>query len=172
MNHIGIIRSSLIVLLILASSVISNGQYNEKNTLLSIPKNPYTPSYKNLVSSRLTHFNGKVYVSWTIMGDTLEGCFAIYKSKDYGKAKIVQYVTFPKGLVRNVPILFSIVDSSVENEYDMYHIVKLDGNTVFYANEHVIFRNSVANMRMPEKDSYIEQKRLTESRKDLYSQGF
>jgi hypothetical protein len=172
MNLIGIIRSSLILLFTLASTLVSNGQYIEGNSLISVPSNPYNNDYKGLVSSRITHLNGKVYISWTVMNDTVQGCFAVYKSKDYGRAKAINYVTFPEGLVRDVPILFSIVDSSVENQYDIYHIVKIDQNTVFYANEHVLFRNSVANMRLPEHDSYIEQKRLAESRKEFYSQGF
>ena len=164
MNRIGIIRSSLILSFTLLT-LVSNGQYKEENSFISVHKNPYNNDYDNLVSSRITHFDGKAYVSWNVMNDTAQGYFAVYKSKDYGKVKIVQLVTFPEGLVRNIPIMFSIVDSNLENEYDMYHIVKVDRNTVFYANEHVLFRNSVSNLRLPEKDSYIEQKHLAQSRK-------
>lgn len=160
------------LLMFLSSTLYSNGQYREKNSFSTVSTTIESGNYNNLVSSKITRCNGKAYISWTIVNDTIEGYFAIYKSKDFKEIKTIDYVKIPKGLVLNVPIIFSVTDSIVDNTYDTYHIIKMDQNTTFFASNHIVFHNSIANVQLPEQDFYTEQKSLVDSKKDLYSQGF
>jgi hypothetical protein len=172
MNRAIAIKFTLTIMLVMFSAVHSKGQYIIRDEYMTPFEVEAPPKYKKIVSLKINRFNGKAYISWMVMNDTLEGVFAIYKSSNFNSIKPVECLVFPKGLVLDVPLLFSVVDSSLETGYDTYHIVKVDRNTLFDLNEHVVYRNSAANLKLPEEDRYLEQKRLAKTEKDLYSQGF
>ena len=172
MNRVIAIIFTLTIMLVMFSAVHSKGQYVVRDKCMIPFEDETPPKYKKIVSGKIKRFNGKAYISWVVMNDTLEGVFVIYKSSNFNSIKPVEYLRFPNGLVLNVPLTFSVVDSSLETGYDTYHIVKVDRNTLFDLNEHVVYRNSVSNLKLPEEDQYLEQKRLAKTEKGLYSQGF
>lgn len=170
MNHYSFTKTILVVILMALSLTDSNAQYLQRS-IVHEQRSDNPSSYTNIASKKIVRLNGKAYVSWTVMNDTSQGIFAVYKSKGYNSIEPVEFINFPKGIAKNLPVLFSVIDSTLE-ENSIYHIVKIDCKTVFWANEHIVFRNSVAELRLPEEDMHIEERRMAESKKDLYSQGF
>lgn len=170
MNHYSFTKTILAVILMALSSKNSDAQYLQR--LIVHEQRSENPSnYTNIASKKIVRLNGKAYVSWTVMNDTLQGVFAVYKSRGYNSIEAVEFLTYPKGIAKNLPVLFSVVDSTIE-ENSIYHIVKIDSKALFWAEEHVVFRNTVAELRLPEEDMRIEERRMAESKRDLYSQGF
>lgn len=173
MKSNGSLSKLLWTFLITISALPVFGQYK---TVFPITSNKFefqSLPYKNLVWSKMKKIDDKVYLSWTVKNDTTEGYFAVYKAKGFlGPFTPVEFIKYPRGLVKNVPIWFSSSDTTFDYENNFYFVVKLDNNMLIAPLEEKILQSSVAMFVIDEPTNFKDPVLRRFASSDLYTQEF
>lgn len=120
--------------------------------------------------------DGKIYISWTIQGDCNEGSFVIYKSRDFFNPTLIGSLYYfgydKKEHISEIPFYFSTVDSSGDNFYNMYHIVKKNKNESFYPSDINLISRSAVDFRVENINSSNKYYLRTPNQSEYYCLEF
>lgn len=173
MESIRSLSKLLWIILITVSAIPAYGQYK---TVFPITANRFelqSLPYKNLVWSKMKKIDDKVYLSWTVKNDTTEGYFAVYKAGGmFGPFTPIEFIKFPRGLAKNVPIWFSSSDTTFDYENNFYFVVKFDNNMLITPLEEKILQSSVAMFVIDEPTNFKDPVLRRSASSDLYTQEF
>jgi hypothetical protein len=129
--------------------------------------------YRSLVSSKIKKIDNSIYLSWSVVNDTLEGHFAVYKSKDHlGPFIPLEFIKYPKGIAKNVSIYFSCSDKEFDNENNIYFVVKLNKNSLVLPMEERIYESSIVSFVIEDSSETTTPVIRKISNSELYTQEF
>lgn len=173
MSYGNLLKTLLVIFFSASSTVASHAQFLTTKPYIGNKFDLHEDNYKFLVNAKVKRYDDKLYLTWLVANDSLEGYFAVYKSKGYsGPFVNLEFIYYSKGITKNTPIMFSCVDSSMDAEFNIYYIVKLDRNSLVIPLENKIWQSSIATFIIPEKDFNSQPVKKEEMVSDLYSQGF
>lgn len=115
--------------------------------------------------------DGDVYLSWVVRGDTVDGCFIVYKSRDYIDPELVSIINYPNNKHPNTYLSLSVVDSTKDEFYNMYHIIKADKRRSLMATPKKYITQSAMDVRV---DGVVSdgQSARTSRNNGFYAEGF
>lgn len=148
-----------------------NGQYIPR--IQSFPY-PSSLSAQSVVSGKAKLCQNKVFITWHALGDTADGYFALFKSNGYGPPyKTVSFTSFSSQPVVDVPIMYSAIDTSYDEQFNVYHLIKLHRGTFVVSIENEIMTSPIAtfvlfeNECLPLLSDGIGHHRIVKNNKNL-----
>lgn len=129
-------KKLLLPIALLFSTFTIRAQYNEHFMFNPVPKD--TIEKIQLESTKIEYHEGTNYITWNVKGDTVEGLYLVFKSKNYSHYKLISSVNVYDGLFPNISLAYYIEDK-FPNEigYNYYHIVKVPKSLTFSELENI-----------------------------------
>lgn len=165
-------NSVLLVIINTLCSFACQAQFLESQSMVRSEIKTQRQEYHCLKTAKAKKTDdGKIYIYWTVQGDLNEGSFVIYKSRDFAEPVLIDVIHHygydSNSSAMKVPFYFAVIDSSSDNFYNMYHIIKQNKTDTLYPIEMGVVPKSAVDfkvenvgsskkyyMRTPEKSEY------------------
>lgn len=158
-------------------SIPINAQFLESHSIVKSELQAERQEYRCLKTAKAKKTDdGKIYISWMVQGDCEEGSFIIYKSRDFSEPILIDVIYYSgyklNSNATTVPFYFATIDSSEDNSYNMYHIIKQNKKESLYPSSLGLVSKSAVDFRVENTNSSNKYYMRTPSQTEYYCLEF